>query len=197
VRENPLLYLALFALVLFSIAVQIFFPYLIIYIQNYLKIDAYAIVLGIVLIIASIASVIGGRFIDKAGKLNFVLPSAAVMLVGLTAMYFVKGMLPVIAAGAVMMSGYMLVAASLSAMVRDYTPTDKAGHFQGIRMVFAVLLPMVIGPFIGAAVIKNSKSTYVELGVVKQVPTPTIFLAAAAALLFILIPITLLKRRIK
>ncbi len=35
IRENPLLYLALCAFCLFSVAVQIFFPYLIIYLQNY------------------------------------------------------------------------------------------------------------------------------------------------------------------
>ena len=100
-------------------------------------------------------------------------------------------------AGAVMMSGYMLVTASLSASIRDYTPVDKAGHFQGIRMIFAVLLPMVTGPYIGAAVIKNSGSTYVDLGVVKSVPTPTVFLPAAICLLFIVIPIFVLKHREK
>lgn len=195
VKSNPLLYLALCAFGVFSIAVQVFFPYLIIYIQNYLKIDAYAIVLGIVLIIASVVSVIGGRYIDKVGKMKFVLPAVAVMFAGLVGMFFVRGFAEVIIAGTVMMSGYMLVTASLSATVRDYTPVDKAGHFQGIRMIFAVMLPMIIGPFIGAAVIKNSPSTYVDLGIQKSVPTPSIFLASAIVLLFVFIPILLLKRR--
>ena len=197
IRENPLLFLALSALGLFSVAVQVFFPYLIIYLQNYLKIEAYAMVLGVVLIIASAVSVIGGNFIDKAGKMTFVLPAAAVMLMGLTGMFFARSIIAVIVAGIVMMSGYMLVSASLSAAVRDYTPVDKAGHFQGIRMIFAVLLPMIVGPFIGAAVIKNSRGTYVELGVVKNVPTPSIFVASAVVLLFVSIPIFLLKRREK
>lgn len=195
IRQNPLLYLSLCALGVFSVAVQIFFPYLIIYLQNYLKIDAYAIVLGIVLIVASAVSVVGGNFIDRVGKLKFVFPAAAVMLAGLVGMFFARSIIAVIVAGAVMMSGYMLVTASLSATVRDYTPVDKVGHFQGIRMIFAVLLPMIIGPFIGAAVIKNSNSTYVDLGVVKNVPTPSVFLASAAALIFVIIPIVMLKRR--
>jgi hypothetical protein len=75
VRGNPNLYLALVAFCLFSIAVQIYFPYLIIYLQNYLKFDNYAILLGIVLILASVVSVIGGRFIDRVGKTNFMLPA--------------------------------------------------------------------------------------------------------------------------
>jgi MFS family permease len=177
--------------------VQVFFPYLIIYMQNYLKIDAYALVLGAVLLAASAVSVLGGRFIDKIGKMNFVFPAAAVMFIGLIGMYFARGMAAVILAGAVMMSGYMLALSALSASVRDYTPPDKAGHFHGIRMVFAVLLPMLIGPFIGSAVIKNSGQTYVELGVTKRVPTPSIFLAAAAALLLVMIPIIIIKGREK
>ena len=193
-KERPL-YLALSAFGLFSVSVQVFFPYLIIYLQNYLKINSYAIVLGAVLIIASAVSVVSGNFIDKVGKLRFVLPAAAVMLAGLIGMFFVRSAVAVIITGSVMMSGYMLVTACLSATVRDYTPADKVGHFQGIRMIFAVLLPMVIGPYIGAAVIKSSNSTYLDLGVVKHVPTPSIFLAAAVVLLFIVIPISMLKRR--
>ncbi len=49
-KENPELYLSFAAFCLFSVAVQVFFPYLIIYIQNYLGITDYAIVLGVVLI---------------------------------------------------------------------------------------------------------------------------------------------------
>ena len=62
-------------------------------------------------------------------------------------------------------------------------------------MIFGVMLPMIIGPFIGSAVIKGSAQTYVELGEVKSVPTPGIFLAAAVVLLFVLIPVLALRRR--
>ena len=195
VRENPELYLSLAAFCLFSVAVQVFFPFLIIYIQNYLGITDYAIVLGVVLIVASVVSVISGRFIDRFGKLRFAVPAAAIMLLGLIGMYFVRSSLTVILAGTVMMSGYMMLSAALSANIRDWTPEGKVGHFQGIRMIFAVLLPMIIGPSIGAAVIRGSDSTYIDLGQVKTVPTPGIYLAAAAVLLLVAVPVFLLKKR--
>lgn len=195
VKENPELYLSFAAFCLFSVAVQVFFPYLIIYIQNYLGIADYAIVLGVVLILASVVSVVSGRFIDRLGKLRFVFPAAAVMLAGLIGMFFVRGSVGVMIAGTVMMSGYMMMTSALGANIRDWTPADKAGHFQGIRMIFAVLLPMVTGPAIGAAVIKNGASTYVELGQVKTVPTPGIYLAAAAVLLLTFVPILVLRRK--
>ena len=196
-RENPELYLSFAAFCLFSAAVQVFFPYLIIYIQNYLGITDYAVVLGLVLITASLVSVLSGRLIDRFGKLRFVGPAAGNMLLGLVGMYFARSSVAVIAAGAVMMSGYMMCAAALSANIRDWTPADKAGHFQGIRMIFAVLLPMMIGPSIGALVIKGGSGTYMELGQVKTVPTPGIFLAAGAMLLLIALPLLALKRREK
>ena len=195
VRENPELYLSFAAFCLFSVAVQVFFPFLIIYIQNYLGITDYALVLGVVLILASVVSVVSGRFIDRVGKLRFVFPAAAVMLLGLVGMYFVRSSVGVMAAGTVMMSGYMMMSAALGANIRDWTPAGRVGHFQGIRMIFAVLLPMIIGPVIGAAVIKNSDSSYVELGQVKTVPTPGIYLAAALVLLLCFVPVLRLMRR--
>ena len=194
VRKNGALYLSFAAFCIFSVAVQVFFPYLIIYIQNYLGIDNYAIVLGVVLLTASAVSVSFGKVIDRVGKLTFVLPALAAMLTGLLGMFFVRSMLGVMVAGSVMMGGYMLVSAALGADIRDRTPKDKVGLFLGIRMIFAVLLPMLIGPQLGAAVIRNSGSTYVELGQIKSVPTPDIFLAAAAVLVAALVPVLYLRR---
>lgn len=196
-RESPELYLSFAAFCVFSVAVQVFFPYLIIYIQNYLGITDYAIVLGVVLILASAVSVVSGRYIDRLGKLRFAVPAVAIMLAGLAGMYFVRSQAGVMVAGTVMMGGYMMVSAALGANIRDWTPEGKVGHFQGIRMIFAVMLPMVIGPAIGAAVIKGSDSTYIELGQVKTVPTPGIYLAAAAVLMLVFIPIFLLKKKEK
>ena len=197
IRDNPELYLAFAAFCLFSVAVQVFFPFLIIYIQYFLGITDYAVVLGVVLILASLISVLAGRWIDRVGKLRFTPPAAAVMLVGLAGMYLVRSQLGVMVAGTVMMGGYMMLTAAFSATIRDWTPEDKVGHFQGIRMIFQVLLPMIIGPAIGAAVIRSNPMTYEELGQTKTVPTPGIFLAAAAVLLLVAIPVTILRKREK
>ena len=205
IKANPTLYLALCALGIFSIAVQVFFPYLIIYMEHTLKIE-YALALGVVLIIASLVSVLSGRVIDKVGKLKFSVPAILIMFVGLIGMFFVARYnfisieLQAIIAGSVMMSGYMLVSAALGAVVRDYTPEGKAGHFQGIRMIFAVMLPMVTGPYIGSYIIKltsRSGETYENLGTVSEIPTGWIFLAAAAVLLLSLIPLCALIKKDK
>ncbi len=194
IRANKQLYVSLVCMCVFSIAVQIYFPYLIIYLQHFLKLESYTIVLGVALIVSSAVSVLCGKLIDRIGSMRFTIPSNAIMLAGLIAMFFARSMVWVTVAGTVMMSGYMLSTAAIGSYVRKLTPADSAGHFQGIRMIFFVMLPMIIGPFIGAAVIRGNAQTYMELGETKIVPTPAIFLAAAAVLLLTAIPVYLLIR---
>lgn len=194
VRRYPRLYVVLAAYAVIGTASQVFIPFLIIYIQRYLRIDGYPIVLGTVLIAASVASVLGGRVIDRVGKVRAIAPATATMVVGLVAMVVVRDMVGVIVAGTVMMSGFMLAVAAVAASVRDETPCDRVGMVQGLRMVAAVLIPMVAGPYLGAAVIVGAGETYTELGVVRQVPTPWIFAAAAVVAAFVVIPVAYLRK---
>ena len=195
VRANPRLYLAFCVTLVLGIATQVFLPYLLIYIQRYLKIEAYALVLGIVLVGAATFSVLGGRIIDRVGKLNFLPPAVVLYALGLFLMFFARDTVFVIVAGTVMMTGFMLSVAAIGAAVRDYTPVNRAGAVQGIRMLFTVLLPMLTGPFIGAAVIRGADEYYEDLGVLKQVPSPGIFLAAAIVVLLVLIPARMLRKQ--
>lgn len=196
VRANPRLYLALAALGIVGISSQVFLPYLLIYIQHYLRIEAYALVLAVVLVGASAVGVLGGRVIDRVGKVTSMLPATAVYLVGLVLTYLARGLVPLIGAGLVLMSGFMLLLATIGAAIRDYTPLDRVGTVQGLRMVFFVLLPMVIGPIVGAVVISGADQYYDDLGQHKQVPTPGIFLAAAVVVVFVVLPVLALRRRV-
>lgn len=195
VSANPALYLSLLSLAIYSASQQVYMPYLIIYLQRYLGVDNYALILGTVLIAASLVSVAFGRMIDRRGKLH-VAPGAAVAAFGgLMAMFFVRSAALVILAGTVMLGASMVLSACLQGLIRDYTPAGKAGQFQGIRILFQVLLPMVTGPYIGSAVIRHGGETYRELGTVKEVPTPEIFVASALVLLLIAVPLALLRHR--
>jgi len=197
VKANRMLYISFLAFTIICIAYQVFIPYLIIYIDTYLGIHDYAIPLGIILVLSAIISVVMGNVMDKVGKHKFFLPMLAVLVIGCIAVYFARTIVPLAIAGTVMMGANLILNAAVNATIRDYTPEDKAGLFQGIRMFFSVLLPMVIGPYIGAAVIKGSNETYEEYGVVKQVPTPNIFLAAAIVCVFAVIPMTILVKKHK
>lgn len=194
-RAQPRLYVLLLAWLVIGTSSQVFLPFLIIYVQRYLRIDDYPIVLAAVLVSASAISVVGGRVLDRVGPLRGLVPLAGAYVLGLLATFVARGMVPIILAGTLMMSGLMLSIAAISASVRNETPVDRAGEVQGLRMVFAILVPMVVGPFIGAAVISGADETYVDLGVTKQVPTPWIFVAAAVVAALVILPARALRAR--
>nr|NLD40329.1 MFS transporter [Actinomycetales bacterium] len=181
VRANPVLFVTLAIMACLGIASQVFLPYLIIYLQNYLAVP-YALVLGVVLVVASLFTMVGGRVMDRVGKDAFLLPVAALYLVGLLGFWFARELVPVIVVGIVAMAGMLSCNATVAAMVRDSTPLDRAGVIQGLRMIALVLVPMVIGPLVGAAVISGAGATYEELGVIRPVPGPEIFPVAALVL---------------
>ena len=194
VKENKRLYISLLAFGTNAIGMQVFYPYLIIYIQNYLGFDNYVILLGIVLIVSSILCVLLGKIVDKAGRVKSSFPSVIIMAIGMLMMFFSRSFIITTISGVVMMTGYLISTSVLSSLVRDYTPKGKEGEIQGVRMIFQVMIPMIIGPVLGSMVIKGSNLTYIELGVVKSVPTPNVFLLASIITLFSILPLVLLKR---
>ena len=154
IKNNSMLYIVLSTFMLFSIGIQVFMPYLMVYIDHVLHIEDlnFTITLGVVLIISSIITVVFGLFMDKIGKNRIIIPAIALTVVGCIAMFFVNNQVGVMIGGTVMMTGYMIGTAVLGAKVRDYTPEKEVGLFQGVRMIFLVLIPMVTGPFIGRGV---------------------------------------------
>ena len=195
VKANPLLYLSLCALGVYSISQQVYMPYLIIYIQQFLGITDYTMLLAGVLIVSSVVSVAVGKTVDRVGKLPSLWAAAPVGVIGLVLMYFARSQWAVLGAGIVMLGGGMVILACCNGLIRDYTPEHMAGRFQGIRIIFQVLIPMVTGPYLGVLAIRSTGMTYDDLGTVKEVPTPGIFLMAAAVLLLIFIVIALLGRQ--
>ena len=137
---------------------------------------------------------------DRVGKIPFLIPTGILLLAGFIAVYLIgnKGGQVVFGiVGGIMLGAALLLTSAVSGLIRDFTPEDKAGQFQGVRMFFMVLLPMVTGPYIGSGVIQNTGMTYEELGQVKPVPTPEIFLASALVAIFALIPFIFLIRSVK
>lgn len=192
VKNNALLYIAFCVLAVISMAQQVYMPYLLIYIQKYLGYENYIPVVAIAGVIAIVANLVLGRLMDKYGKYKFLIPTTAILALGFLGVYLIrdKGSMIVFGVvGGIMLGAGLLLAAAVGGIIRDYTPDSKAGQLQGIRIFFSVLIPMVTGPYIGAGVITNTGLTYEELGQVKPVPTPEIFLASAIVIVFAFVPI--------
>ena len=197
IKQNPELYLSLLAFMIFSIGIQVFMPYFMVYIQQVLGFDLVTTV-GPILVVACIITVIGGFFMDKIGKYKVVFTSLGATIVGGIILGIFTQQAAIIVGGIVLMTGYLLSTAVISAKIRDYTPSNQVGLFQGVRMVFVVMIPMITGPYIGQGASMINGTTYVnEFNQTSIQPNSYIFIFTAIVMLFVLIPIILLLRKEK
>ena len=195
-------YICFAGIAIIGTAIQVYQAYLLTFIQETLKLNDYVILLGSVVVLSAIGSVIFGNMMDKYGKAKFFIPTVIMYVVGGVSAFFLKFTEGVLAkslllgfAATLVMGASLIMTGLLISTSRDYTPLDKAGGFQGIRMVFHVLIPMIIGPFIGDAVIKAVNLTDPITG--NQLYPCELFLVSAIVSLFTLIPIFYIKRNMK
>ncbi len=204
IKGNPALYLTLCIVGVYGVACQIFMPYLIIYMKTYLGFSTveYSVVFGAAIILGAVINIWLGGVADRLDKTKLLYPAAAVFTIGLLGMYFshfenkIVTLLFFGIAGFVMITGYIFVSALCGALVRDRTPEKDAGKLQGVRMIFGVLLPMLLGPWIGNAINKAAEIPLPDLNsadvmTTSYIPAPEIFLVGAlvAALMLALIPV--------
>ena len=96
-----------------------------------------------------------------------------------------------------MMCGYLSGMAVFGAKIRDLTPAGKAGMLQGVRIFSQVLVPGVVGPYIGKLVLSNAEMITNNDGTTSFIPNENIFLAAAVAAAFALGLIVFIKKILK
>ena len=197
VRANPRLYLLLIAFALFGISIQIFMPYLILYYTEGLRMEGYVLIMAPAIILASVCTVLWGRLHDKVGFRRSVLPALGMLCAGYVLLYFFRSTALVFAGSLLMMCGYLSGSAVFGAVIRDYTPEGRAGMFQGLRIVGQVLIPGVIGPAIGAWVLRNAETVIGDDGTEAFVPNQNIFLAALIAAVVLGLFLALLLRIMK
>ncbi len=210
IKSNKPLYASLLIILIYGVACQIFMPYLIIYMKTYLKFSVleYSAVFALAILFGAGVNLYLTRLSDKKDKTTMLYLAAALFAAGLFAMYLSKGMGKVLnliifgISGFVMICGYIFISALAGSLVRDYTPTGEVGKLQGVRMVFGVLIPMLVGPMIGNKInsIRNiplPDTNPEDAMTTSYIPAPEIFLVAAAVTLILFAIIPLLKRSVK
>ena len=181
VKENPSLYVYLFSFIIFNISIQIFMPYLILYYEVSLQMTNYVFVMAPAIIIASVVTAFWGKVYDKKGFSCSVIFSLLWLAAGYILLFIFKSTALVFIGSLLMMCGYLSGIAVFGAKIRDLTPSGKAGMFQGVRIFSQVLVPGVVGPFIGKTVLSNAKTVINNDGTESFVPNGSIFLAALLA----------------
>lgn len=178
IKANMPLYICLAAFAVFGISIQIFMPYLILYYNVSLGMDDYVLIMAPAIVVAAAFSAIYGKFYDKKGFAAACTPSILLLLGGYVLLFFFKTTIPVFIGSLLLMCGYLASTAMFGAVIRDNTPANRAGMFQGLRIVAQVLIPGIIGPGIGAKVLANAEKILNDDGTYSFKPNENIFLAA-------------------
>ena len=208
IKNNKSLYISLVCMGVFSVSSQIFFPYIFIYLDKHLDMSALGSMLtpGVIVFAAIFAAILIATLVyiiimsDRKGKAPYLYPAAILYLIGLILVFIADdNILYFILSALVTLVGYGLLMIMLGAAVRDFTPESKTGQLQGIRMIFSVLLPMLIGPTVAEKIsTAYSATTYVnDYGEILPTPAPHIFLGAAVAGALIVIPLFFLMKEFK
>ena len=189
VKENKLLYVVLGAFAVFGISIQTYMPYLILYYEKGLGMANYVLIMAPAIILAAVATALYGKVYDMTGFKTSVIPTVAMLMAGYAILFFARRTAPVFIGSLLMMSGYLTGMAVFGAKIRDHIPEQKAGQFQGVRIIGQVLIPGIIGPAIGAWVLRDADMILNNDGTYSFLPNENIFLAAflvAAALCIVL-----------
>lgn len=194
-QHKELLYL-LIAISFWGIAQQIFFPYLLIYITHYLKIETgqASIIIFLAILLGGIATAYPfGILADKWGRKNVAIMAIFAELIGLFAFSFARSFLPLVMTGILWLAPISAWTIAVSAWSKDLFPEDKRGQFGGYVILFSVAFTMVPGPLIGSWLTVNYGFPTVLDGKAGFIPTSLIFQVAGIATLLALIPILKIK----
>ena len=90
--------------------------------------------------------------------------------------------------------GYMLFLQAITVWGKQLYPEDARGQFEGIRIVFFVLIPMIVAPMISNPIIMRSGKFVDSYGFTEYLPTHTLLIVGAVLVLLTLIPLAFAKK---
>ncbi len=205
IKENARLYLSLAAFCFAIIAFQVFYPYLLTYVQyvvipdnggveNILK--APVIITAVVVVAIVLALIVAMLKLSTKKKGICLVTGVIVLTLGFLLLSTSTNIYIILISIVPVVLGNALVNILFGATIKDFIPEGKAGLFQGIRMIFAIMLPMIIGPYIGETACKYAAQTIInEANAEVIVPAKDMFLWAGIVTVLALIPIYFLLKK--
>jgi len=190
-RENKNTFLVLIGIGIWAIGFNVYFPFIIIYLQHHanLGLELASLVVFLALMVSIILGIPIGKLVDKGGRKKFAIYSVFFSSVSLILFSLTINLLLLIIFGIMWVLAMTTWHISAQTWVNDLFPKEKAGQFQGYYLVFNVLIGMLIGPFIGNLIAELYGAPIIIDGVPGLVPPPQIYFIAAIVILFSLIPI--------
>lgn len=212
-RQKELMLVNILAAIFF-IGFNVYFVHignLFIYNYGFSEGDA-GIIQGLGLIIAIIFTIPAGKAINNNKSPLITLIALIVNIVGLLELTFFApsadssnlisiANIPLLIGVIVVGTGYVLFMQTAMVWNKSLYPEGTKGRFEGIRVIFFVLIPMVFGSLIANPLIQTwGKDAIIEVaGVMRagKAPSEVLFIAAEIITLFAFIPLYFVNREFK
>ncbi len=196
--ENRNFFLVLMGISLWAIAQNVFFPYLMIYLQHYIKLDTMSstITIAVSILVGGIALAYPlGLLIDRWGRKPVALIAIAAEMIGLLLFSISRSVIPLVITGILWLMPMTAWTIATGTWSKDLFPEDKRGQFAGYYLFFWVMLPMILGPLTGGWLGTHFGIPTIIDGQAGFIPTPIIFQVAGVATLLAFIPLLWAKDR--
>jgi len=189
--DNRELFWVFVIMMVYFIGFNVYFPYITIYFVNYLGMDysMTGIVQGLSLLIAVLLTIPAAKMIDKGENtkvisLALLINAAGLIIVGISNTIFILGI------GMLMTgTGYVILFQTLTAWYKNLYPEEQRGQFEGIKQLFYVCIPMIIGPAISNFIISNFGVEGIVNDKAGMIPNETLMFASAGLTLLTYLPL--------
>ncbi|MBN1659723.1 MAG: MFS transporter [Anaerolineae bacterium] len=185
-------FLVLGGISLWAIAQNIFFPYLLIYLQHYLELGTVesSAIIGITILVGGIMLAWPlGLLVDRWGRRPVALLAVAGEMAGLLLFSYARTLPALAVTGVLWLAPLTAWTIATQAWSKDLFPEDRRGQFAGYYLLFWVAVPMVLGPLTGGLLAAHYGIPTTLNGQAGFIPTPILFRVAAVATLLAALPL--------
>ena len=188
-------------LTVYFIAFNVYYPHVGNYMIYYLgfKADDIGIIQGIALILGMLSVIPASRLLNKnkyvlAASISIVLSMIGVGILGVFGKpEFIDPTtilnIPLLVGLFFFGCGYIMFMQVTSVWMKQLFPEDSKGQFEGFRIVFFVLIPWIVSPFIANPIIKNNGEILDSNGLTAYLPTNVLFLVSTLLILLTFVPL--------
>jgi MFS family permease len=197
-RKNRDFFVVMIAVSLFGLGQNIFFPYLVVYLEHYIQLDAlqYSLLVGVAILVGGILAAFPiGVLVDRWGRYPVAVLAVILEAVGLIAFSLTGNFVLLLLTGILWLAPNAAWTIAALAWSKDLFPNESRGLFAGYYVLFMVAFTMIPGPLIGGWLGSRFGKPVILDGQAGFVPTPLIFQVSAVVTLLALIPLLLVRRK--
>lgn len=151
---------------------------------------------GVGLGLAILATIPATKAINNGQHVKMIIASVVFSVVGLFVIGVAGGSVVLLLPGIILAGiGYVLIMQTTTAWTKNLYPEGNFGQFEGVRIIFNVMIPMILGPSTANILIQAFGNPVVIDGKEGMAPSAVLFFGAAILSVLTLIPTYFAKKQ--